>query len=361
MSHNPTSATLEKPRPRTTHQDVAQAITDRIRRGQLAASDKLPTFEDIKREFGVAANTVDRAMALLEEEGLIVRRRGSGTYVAEKPAKTRPLRVGLIGATDVPESDYWMRFLAGVHSAVVRNRAEVLIPRDLDHLNWAEYDGLLVHGDWMPEVMLARPASLPVVAADGFMPGIFSVTRNDFEAGFLAAQHLMDLGHRSIGYMGWLDSAAGILRQAGYRTALAQAGLPFEADLQWAFQHVENTCLEEFGALNLELWIQSGLLSLGCTALIVQNDFLAMGVIRALKAHGISVPGQVSVVGFDNERTAAEFIPAITSVGTDMFRIGSYATESLLKLISGGTLEAVETRLAVQLTARVSTAPAPTR
>jgi LacI family transcriptional regulator len=142
-----------------------------------------------------------------------------------------------------------------------------------------------------------------------------------------AVQHLIDLGHKRIAYIGGSeDSMTMIDRFKGYESVLAQNGYPLTEDLlMW-------------GDLNPEsgLTAAKALLEKADrpTAILAGNDLMAFGVIFATRQMGLIVPDDVAVVGFDNVPLCAYFRPTLTTVDIPRYELGVGAVEMLINLIS---------------------------
>ncbi|RMD57698.1 LacI family transcriptional regulator, partial [Candidatus Parcubacteria bacterium] len=136
---------------------------------------------------------------------------------------------------------------------------------------------------------------------------LYSVSADDEQGARLAVRHLLDLGHRRIGYIGSAFRPPSSLRRlAGYRAELEQAGIPFDPELTV----VPGTTSDvESGRLGLE-----PLLTAGATAVFCYNDRTAIGVLLAARKHGIDVPASLSVVGFDDIEASWYVTPALTTV-----------------------------------------------
>ena len=128
----------------------------------------------------------------------------------------------------------------------------------------------------------------------------------------LAVSHLVGLGHRRIGRVAgpdeWLEARS---REAGVLRALAAAGL--EPGPRWSGDWTAAAGAESAGEIAVAVRAPGG-----PTALAVANDQMALGLIAALRVAGIDVPGDVSIVGFDDNPDAAYYRPALTTVGLDL-------------------------------------------
>jgi DNA-binding LacI/PurR family transcriptional regulator len=144
---------------------------------------------------------------------------------------------------------------------------------------------------------------------------------DDVSGGKLAAQHLIELGHRRIAFLGGPSTLATILRIAGVRVILEQSGLDLSSVL------LGGDSVEHGRVAALEL-LAGGR---EFTALVAFNDLVAVGALRAARALGIDVPGQLSVVSFDDIPLAALVEPALTTVRAPKREMGARATELLFE------------------------------
>jgi DNA-binding LacI/PurR family transcriptional regulator len=192
---------------------------------------------------------------------------------------------------------------------------------------------------------------VPIVLINNQHPGQFvhSVMIENLQAGRVAANHLIGLGHRRISYVGdRYGHQSDTERFAGYREALEQAALPFLPELV-----VHGDGKPEGGILAMDR-----LLSLRHppTAVFCYNDLTALGVLRSIHTHGLRVPADISLIGFDDLFFASFTQPQLTTVRQPMGRMGRMAFESLLQLMSGQ--QAPETvKVPAELVIRESTAP----
>lgn len=198
-------------------------------------------------------------------------------------------------------------------------------------------------------------ARMPLVVIDPFtMPdvGVTSVGSTNFAGGVTATQHLLELGHRRVAYLGGPATAAcNQARMHGYRAAM-----------------------ESHGAVILDAYIRTGRASYeagltGATALLALSqpptavfagcDEIAAGVIEAARRHGRLIPDQLSVVGFDDTKVALHASPPLTTVRQPLRRMGRVALRNALRLAEGQQLDSHHVELATELIVRQSTGPAP--
>jgi len=205
----------------------------------------------------------------------------------------------------------------------------------------------------MPSALQARrleAARVPLVLVDRGHDVIPTITIDDVDGGRLAAEHLLRLGHRRIAFIGdqeenrfGFDSSAH--RREGFEAALAAAGRPLAPELLIRRPHGRDIARDA----------AAGLLALPDppTAIFATSDVQAIGVMRAARAVGVSVPEQLSVIGFDNVE-AAEYT-GLTTIAQPLEESGALGAELLLRSMSGEPVEARQLPLA--LVDRGSTAP----
>nr|WP_236667744.1 LacI family DNA-binding transcriptional regulator [Nonomuraea sp. K271] len=180
--------------------------------------------------------------------------------------------------------------------------------------------------------------------------GVPRVTVDSEATAALPVRHLIALGHRRIGVVtGLRQRHSAQRRTAVYREVLAEHGLPYDALL------VEDGAWEVEGgyAATHRLLDRAS----GITAIYVQNDLMAVGVLNALHERGVSVPGDCSVVGCDDHPVAARTIPPLTTVRMPFFDAGAAAVRLLLERIASGPPGDVV--LPVSMVYRASTASPP--
>lgn len=198
---------------------------------------------------------------------------------------------------------------------------------------------------------LLSEMNVPVVLVNNQHPGEFvhSVMIENVKASQEATSHLIQLGHRRIAYLGdRYGHQSDTERFAGYREALGRAGLPFAPELVVHGDGKPEAAIEAVDSL-LKLAAPP-------TAIFCYNDMTALGALRCLHTHGREVPGDVSVVGFDDLFIATFLQPPLTTVRQPRRRMGVLAMESLLKLMSGQESDD-SISVPAELIVRDSTAP----
>jgi len=320
---------------------LAQHFREQIRASKLKPGDRLPSFTEVRSQLGVGQSTLERAHALLEEEALIVREPGRGVFVAEPSHRPQLNVIGVTGISSMKgQHPYYALLLGGIQEKAYEHEIEILLLHDNSAIHWEKVDGVLVYY-WHPEEMLERmPPGMPCVSVLNPSYEIPSVTADDYGGMKMATEHLLSLGHQRIAYLRVMqDDIPTRQRLSGYQDALRNAGVQPQDDwlhlLRDEVPDDDETIYASFakwGYQKMRQWLDDGWRELGCTALLAQNDDTAIGAIKALEEAGISVPGDVSVVGFDNTGAAAHFRPRLTTVNVPLHKIGMRCVEQLLQL-----------------------------
>ncbi|WP_037370658.1 LacI family DNA-binding transcriptional regulator [Amycolatopsis orientalis] len=200
-------------------------------------------------------------------------------------------------------------------------------------------------------------AGLPLVVIDPInLPRaeVASVGATNWSGGIAAAEHLLGLGHRRIAFAGGpVGASCSQARLHGYRAALENAGVAFDPEL---VHH------GDFGhPAGLEIGNRLLAMENPPTAVFAASDATALGVLEAARQRGLRVPQELSVVGFDDTMLAGLATPPLTVIRQPLHDMGRVALRTLLKLISGQTLDSHHVELATHLVVRESTAPAADR
>ncbi|WP_329113178.1 LacI family DNA-binding transcriptional regulator [Streptomyces sp. NBC_01465] len=250
--------------------------------------------------------------------GLLVLDMGNPFFVdvargAERAAREAGLGVMVCNSAQSPDEE--AEYLA--HFAELRVRGVLLTPADATGRNIAAF----------------RRHGIPFVLVDRVAEGATecSVSVDDVLGGALAVRHLVDAGHRSIAYVSGPPSLNQVRdRRTGALTALADAGLGPDALRELPTERLDVASGRDAGARLLGL-------SKRPTAVFCANDLLALGVLQAMFAAGVDVPGDLAIVGYDDIEFAAAAAIPLTSVRQPAVTLGALAAELLL-----GETEAAE-------------------
>ena len=196
-------------------------------------------------------------------------------------------------------------------------------------------------------------SAIPSVFIDRIVQGSHAsyIKSDNIDGARQATEHLLALGHRRIAFLiGSTIDLAGLERLLGCQQALAQAGIAPDSGLVCQSGWNIDEAYEAARVLLAE--------RRDFTAIVAGSDFMAMGILRALVEHGLRVPDDVSLVGFDDIEFCQYTAPPLTSVRQDRVAMGRGAVQRLIAMIEG-TEEASPLILPTQLIVRKSTGPVP--
>lgn len=310
----------------------------------------------INDRYGVAPATIRRVQEVINdlqyESSLVAR-------------SLRSHRTHVIGILVTEFEPFSAEILKGVSQAIGGTGYEVLAYSgggrgtavDWERRYLSRLSGTLIDGAILvtPSVVDAG-GYVPVVAIDAHAgpSGMPTVDSENMKGALAATEHLLKLGHRRVGFLGGrpgLESSR--LREEGYRTALANAGIPVDPGLMRVGGYRRESAHEPAREL-LSLPQRP-------TAIFAANDLSAMATMEAAGELGLTVPDDLSVVGFDNVPESALTIPPLTTVSQQLQRMGSEAVDLLIHLLDGTVERSSHVCLPTELVERSSTRPPATR
>ena len=329
------------------------------------------TIREIARAAGVSIATVSRVIngrpdvspQTREAVLRVVREHGFSTNRNARALSGG--RTGLVGVTlPILEAAYFAVIVSGTAEALYEHDMRIVLcptlhqhEREvtlLDRLMHGTTDGavLMLPEESNAELRALQETGYPFVVVDPRVrldQGIPAVSASNASGARAAVEHLLSLGHRRIGaILGPPDWMATTERLNGYRSALAAAGvLPAPDHVVESDFSIESG--EAAAASLLDLPERP-------TAIFGFNDNVSIGVLRAAEARGLTVPDDLSVVGFDDSEQSGLVTPALTTVRQPLAEMGRMAVSLLLRLLDRQRVEAMNIELATRLVVRESTA-----
>lgn len=255
---------------------------------------------------------------------------------------------------------YYSELISGIEYEARNRGYDFLIsgkrnPQDCK--NWAikrNLDGLIFLNSFSDKLYNAmKTLSVPINLIDIYENSAAQYTHiriDEEQGGKLAAQHLLSLGHKSIGFVATeVKGAVNRKRLLGFQQALGEAGI-----------ELEDANIFKTEANTFESGYQTGLeisrSDKNITAIFTTADILALGVIKGLREEGKSVPGDCSVVGFDDLIISTYASPSLTTIRQDVYHKGVLSAKTLIDAIELQETKPLTITLPVELVIRESTA-----
>lgn len=351
-------APADKSNPLPLYLQVEDDLRRQIQSGVLPPGHCLPLEPDLAGQYGVSSITIKRALRDLAQEGLLIRIKRKGTFVSprkDSPTDTRPR--GKTLALIIPDiEDLFLSEIyrgvadaasqAGYTVAILSSDREVEKQGDfIRNLGQRGEEGAVIFPNWgrgsAEQVFELKRRKFPFVLVNRYFRDIctHSVVANNRAGAFEAVEHLIRLGHRRIGCIGWVECTAVDDRLDGYRLALGRNGLVYDETLvrgildegreKWAAIEPASGGYQEMARL-LQLADRP-------TAVFAVSDRLAAGAMRAVADAGLKIPDDVALVGFDDLRYAADL--DLTTVAQPGMETGRMAAEILIRWIEEETVD----------------------
>ncbi len=314
---------------------VSKSLVSLVMRGSPNVSDeKRSAVLEAARELGYRPNAVARS--LVRQRSQVI-----GVMVSDFG---NPFFSEMLEGVEEAAGSAGYRALFNTGSRVVEREAVAV-----DTLLQLQTDGLILASPRFDDSELAKvPRSVPtvMVGRDTKATGIDVVMNDDRHGAELVVDHLVGLGHRRIAHIHGAAGAGAPARLEGFRDAMTARGL--EPVL------ITGGFTEAAGIDGAQLLLQHHPLP---TAVFAANDVSAMGIMQTLEAAGLSIPRDVSLVGYDNvDFTGLDHID-LTTVDQPRRQIGTLAVEMLLERIDGPRKRAKRVTVEPQLIVRGTTAP----
>lgn len=303
------------------------------------------TIADVARKAGVSTATVSRIVnnlsgysdtTKLKVQSAIDELGYKPNAVARGLASSKTATIGVL--LPILSSRYSSQLIHGIETEAHKRGYSVIIcntdrngERTLEYLrilSEKRVEGIIFASEWVTEEYgnYMKNLSIPVVLVSTFSNQFdFPYVRvDDKQASYTAVKYLLDRGHREIGMISGTrdDKIAGVTRLEGYREALSDYGLEFREDyVSYGDFHFES------GIDGMRtLWS----CALPLTAVFTASDEMALGALTYLHEKGVSVPGDLSIMGYDDTLDAVMAFPALTTLHQPVEEMGNKAVDILL-------------------------------
>lgn len=357
------------------YQQVAEDLRKQIRSGKLPTGGRLPPIRQLTTLYGVSIITINKALAALVSDGLVDSHVGRGTFVTAQPGPKKPRVIGFV-LRDL-SSPFFGRVAQGAQERAEAEGFEIFVTSSSGHLSREDAqierlsslgaDALIVASlrPNAPVLRRLRQADIPVVmVSHTSAEDVPFVGTDPRRTGALAAEHLIGLGHRRLGYVnGRPGRPSGEQVREGFRTALEGHGLALEPRWEWSYPFPGSGERHHYRS-GYAVGQEVAELRDRPDSVLVFNDVGAMGFMDALLDKGVQVPSDVAVMGIDGIEQGARARVPLTSVRQPAGRIGELAVEMLLRRLRGErtpTRQILEPELVIRRSCGAAGGAAPAR
>jgi GntR family transcriptional regulator of arabinose operon len=336
----------------TKYSIVKQAIKSKILDGTYKPHQKISSESELMKQFGVSRHTVRLAIGELVNQGWLYREQGAGTFCADRSKEEESKLVKNqknIAIITTYISDYiFPSIIRGVESYLSQQGYHVsLFSTNNDHDNerrilekilTQHFDGVIVEPTRSamsnPNInyyLNLERQNIPYIMINAFYDELepLSITLNDEQGGFLQTEHLIELGHTNIVGFFKNDDGQGSKRMKGYLKAHRKHGLSINPnniilyDTEGKY-HYPQAELEKLLALPEKE---------RPTGLVCYNDELAIALLDIVREKGLSIPEDLSIIGFDDSFLAEVSEVKLTTVKHPQSELGEVAAKMILDLV----------------------------
>ena len=328
---------------------VQKWIMENIEKNVFKYGTKLPSENFLCKKFSISRQTVRNAIDVLEKEGIVTRRHGSGTYVVKTLEDVRNKTIGVLISylheyifpnilQGIEETCTLENY--GISIGVTYNKLEAE-RRFLERMLESNISGLLIEGTKTslpnPNIDLYKEfvrREIPIVFMNNYYQELAdispSVLVDDIGCTKRLTKHLIENGHQKIAGVFKFDDLQGLRRYSGYVDALTEAGIPVDEDIiYWFASYSKEALLRADGHPLLD--------SIGdCSAVVCYNDQVASILYSCFSEQGLHVPKDISMVGFDDSFSSSLARLELTTVKHPKKALGIKAAGLLMDMVKNG-------------------------
>jgi GntR family transcriptional regulator of arabinose operon len=323
---------------------LKEYLKDAIRRGDIVPGAQLPSENSLVQSFAISRHTVRQAIGELENEGLVYREQGKGTFCAY-PERAR---AGKVAVLTTYISDYIFPSMIGGIEEVLSGAGYSLILANtnndkakeaqcLEALLKDEIVGLLmeptksarenVNSAYYRELERREIPYLMLNAAYSELDSAY-VVMDDEAGGYVATNYVLQLGHRLVAGIFKADDLQGVNRQAGFTKSLAEFGIAPQPDLLGNYETEE---LESYPYQFARRILRRPERP---SCIVCYNDQIALHVLQGVRDEGLRVPEDVSLVGYDDSSLAVASEVKLTTIRHPKAEMGRQAARLLLGMLA---------------------------
>jgi len=361
-------------RPPAILQSIHAELRQKVLSGHFAEGDRLPTTNELAKEYDCSVGMAGKAIAMLVHEGLVEQRRGLGTRVIRHVPVATAASVELDAFAFIYPSDRHegiSRTMNGFQDAARDHKRRVItLSTGIDFSKEAEFIARLAEFDvqgaaMCPLVPTAKDqlhlfegvlkSKFPITLVNFYVPGFDcpSVVMDGFHAGYTVTKHLLERGAERIGFFtNNFASASTFDRYRGYAWAMQEAGLKEQPNSATQNMHPDFADPLREPIEHARIYLEN---FRGIDSVVCSNDYLAIGMMTAAREAGYHIPGDFKVAGIDDFSVASKGDVSLTTYHSPCEEVGYKSFELVDALVHGRKIEFPELRLQGHLVERGST------
>lgn len=316
--------------------------------GVIRPGDKLPSENELSKQYDISRHTIRKAFSILSNDGYISAEHGKGTYCTYRLKNVSSSKNIAVITTYI--SDYiFPRVIQGIDRVLTENGYSIILKNTgnsrkneakcLEDILTKNIDGLiiepsksLIYCKHMKLYETLDRMGIPYVFIQGSYPQMKdkpTVLMDDVKGGYLVTKHLIDTGHKHIVGVFKADDVQGEERHKGYCKALQEAGVMYDPNYVIWF-HTEDRDIKPAAAIEMLIQNKTKL-----DAVVCYNDQIAYEIMRVFTEKNIQVPKDISITGYDNSIISHSGSLKLTTITHPQDKLGEMAAELLLEKING--------------------------
>lgn len=333
---------------------IAYQLETELRRMRAAGITRLASEETLCSDFSCSRQTIRAALNVLVDKGLIVKKRGSGSYIADSSSGYADTVVFITGDKFEYEKPEFISHL----KEELKKRKYDLISYSTDHSFTKEKEALNKVLEMTPAAVMIEPTAdvipnpnieliskidkkgIPVI----YLYSSYSepaeapcVREDDLNGAIKLVSHLKECGHKKTCCIFRCDDSRGLKRFKGYIEACKEYGLAFDESSSLFFTSRDRKKIVKGDEEILSRFIKE--MDPECSAIVCHNDEIAFRLIKALEKHGRSVPKDIAVVSFENSYYSKDSL-SITSLGHNEKELTKTTAETVFTAIEHRAVKA---------------------
>lgn len=324
---------------------LKEYLKQMIQNGDIIPAQKLPSESDLVRQFKISRHTVRHSFSELENEGWIYREQGKGTFCAYRGSK-KEQKIAVL--TTYISNYIFPYIIRGIEETLCesgfsfsiastgndKGKEEECMKRFLEQ----DISGLIVEPTKSAKLNINQKyfqeldkRNIPYILLHATYPDLDSayVIMDDEKGGFIATQYLLKQGHKDIAGIFLSDDLQGIRRQAGFFSALKKYNVTINNEFLGNYQTEQMFSYPYNFTMNL---LQK---KNRPTAIVCYNDQIAIQVIEAIRRSNLKIPGDISLVGYDNSNLAVATEVKLTTVKHPKEEMGKRVAHMIVDMING--------------------------